>query len=368
MVKFKIPISKPNLTKGDFLEIKKCFDSTWISSKSPWVGKFEKQFAKKISKTRYAVAVNSGTSALFLALKALRIGVDDEVILPSLTMIATINAITWTGAKPVLIDSTSKFDWNINPEKIEGKISKKTRAIMPVHLYGYPCYMDKITAIAKKYKLFVIEDAAEAMGTTYKGKTVGSLSDISCFSLYSNKIITTGNGGMACTDNKNLSILIKKLEFFDYNIETHFKHKIIGYNLVLSGLQAALGLSQIKRFDRRLKIRRKIFAWFKQIIKNEDFRFLIPSKNSNPNYWFPALIAKDGVFKKKLVKALIENGIETRDFFLPIHIQPVYKDRFKDENYPISEYFFRQGLLLPSYFDLSEKEVDSISQIINKIN
>jgi perosamine synthetase len=367
MKKNKIPISKPNLTQDDLTEIKKCFDSSWISSKSPWVEKFEKAFAKKISGTKYAVAVNSGTSALFLALKALGIGPGDEVILPAFTMIATVNAITWVGAKPILVDSTSKDDWNMDPEQIEKKINKKTKAILPVHIYGYPCDMKAINNIAKKYKLFVIEDAAEAMGTLYKGKTTGNYSDISCFSLYANKIITTGNGGMACTNDKNIYKLIKKLSFFDFNEKTHFKHNLIGYNLVLSGLQAALGFSQVKRFNQLIAKRRLIFRWYKKNLGNNKVRFIVSDKESTPNYWFPAIIGQDELTKNKIIKILIKNGIETRDFFLPIHLQPVYKANFKSEKYPISEYFFERGLLLPSYFDLSLSQVSYICRMIEKI-
>ena len=199
MAKYKIPISRPNLTADDFIEIKKCFDSTWISSKSPWVDKFESEFAKKVSGTKYAVSVNSGTSALFLALKALGIGPGDEVIIPTLTMIATVNAVSLTGAKSVVVDSRSRDDWNIDPSQIEKKITPKTKAILPVHLYGYSCEMEEITRIAKKHHIFVVEDAAEAMGALYRGKQVGGLGDVSCFSLYANKIMTTGNGGMVAT-------------------------------------------------------------------------------------------------------------------------------------------------------------------------
>ncbi len=361
-----IPISKPNLTKEDFLEIKKCFDSSWISSKSPWVEKFEAEFAQKVSGTKYAVSVNSGTSALFLALKALGIGPGDEVILPTLTMIATVNAITWVGAVPVLVDSTSNEDWNMDPTKIEEKISKKTKAIIPVHIYGYPCNMDEINQIAKKYKLYVIEDAAEAMGALYKGKLVGSLSKISCFSLYANKIITTGNGGMVCTDDKNIYKLVKKLSFFDFNETAHFEHNLIGYNLVLSGLQAALGSSQVKRFDKQLNKRRQIFSWYQENLKNKHIRLIVSPKENNPNYWFPAIIFDNREHKKKVIEDLLKNGVETRNFFLPIHLQPIYKSYFEKQEYPISEYFFERGLLLPSYFKLSLKQVFKISQVIKK--
>lgn len=365
MNKFEIPISKPNLNDKDFQEIKRCFYSSWISSKSPWVDKFEKEFAKKISGTRYGVAVNSGTSALFLALKALDIGPGDEVILPSLTMIATINAVYWVGAKPVLVDSTSIDDWNINIKEIKTKISKKTKAIIPVHLYGYPCDMDEINKIAKNYNLFIIEDAAEAMGSFYKNKIVGSLGNISCFSLYINKIITSGNGGMICVNNKKIYQLLKKIRFFDFNEKIHFKHYLIGYNFALSGLLAALATSQIKRFNHLLKKRRLVFQWYKDNLRTKKARFIEPPVKNNPNFWFPAIIFNNKKQKENVIKKLFAHNIETRKFFLPIHLQPAYKNFFKNQKYPISEYFFQHGLLLPSYYDLDKKTVCRICRLID---
>lgn len=369
ITRFKIPLSKPYLNDVDLKELVKCFKSSWISSKSPWVTRFERLFAKKISQTNYAVAVNSGTSALFLTLKALNIGPGDEVILPTFTMIATINAVTWVGAKPILVDCQSKKDWNISVNEIERKITNKTKAIIPVHIYGYVCQMDKIIKLAKKYKLFIIEDAAEAMGSTYKEKTAGSLGDISCFSLYVNKIITTANGGVLATNNKKIYQLVKKLSFFDFNQKTHFKHHLIGYNLVLSGLQASLGYSQLKRFQQLLKKRQLIFSWYKEYLgNNKKILFINPPKEQQPNYWFPAIILKNKQEKKIIVRRLLKNGVETREFFLPIHLQPAYRNFFKNEHYPNAEYFYNHGLLLPSFYDLTKKQVKMICNLIKKIN
>ncbi|MGB9883253.1 MAG: DegT/DnrJ/EryC1/StrS family aminotransferase [Microgenomates group bacterium] len=363
---FKIPLSKPYITKTDLRQIKKCFDTTWISSKSPYVNKFEQKFAKIISKTKYSVAVNSGTSALFLALKTLNIGQQDEVIIPSFTMIATINAVVWAGAKPILVDSQSKSDWNINIDQIEKKITKKTKAIIPVHVYGYVCQMNKILRIARKYGLYVIEDAAEAMGSTYKDKFAGSFGDISCFSLYSNKIITTGNGGILATNSKKIYEKAKKLSFFDFNPKRHFLHYNIGYNLVITGLQASLGISQLDKFHQLLENRRKIFKlYFKYLHKNKKISFIFPEKGIKPNYWFPAIIFKLPKDKNKVKKILEKEGIETRNFFIPIHRQPIYKDMFKNEDFPNADFFYKRGLLLPSYYQLTEKDILFITKIIN---
>jgi len=365
-MKFKIPLSKPDLTKDDLKEIIKCFHSSWISSRSPWVSRFERLFARKVSETKYAIAVNSGTSALFLALKSLGIGKNDEVILPAFTMIATINAVIWVGANPVLVDCQSHNDWNLNINEIEKKITKKTKAILPVHIYGFPSDMDRINKLARKHDLYVIEDAAEAMGSLYKSQLAGSLGDISCYSLYSNKIITTGNGGVVATNNRLFYKRIKKLSFFDINPKGHFLHHILGYNLVLSGLQAALGVSQIRRFEKLLSRRKKIYLWYLKYLKGKnDVFFIKPQVFQDPNYWFPPLLFKDPKKKMKIQTYLTKQGIETRDFFRPLHLQPVYKTLFAHQTFPNSEYFYHRGLLLPSYTSLTE---DLILKICDNIN
>jgi perosamine synthetase len=320
-----------------------------------------------VSKTRYAAAVNSGTSAIFLALKALNIGPGDEVILPSFTMIATINAVVWAGATPVLVDSTSMTDWNMSINEIKSNITKRTKAIMPVHIYGYMCDMDALKALAKQHKLYIIEDAAEAMGSEYHGKRAGSYSVLSCFSLYANKIITTGNGGMICTNNKKLYGLVKKLAFFDFNEKTHFKHLLFGYNLVLSGIQAALGCSQVKRFERLIQKRRRIYGWYKEYIKSDIVHIMPSPKAQKPNYWFPAVIFNTHIIKQKAVSLFKKSGVETRDFFIPAHQQPIYKGSFNKKAFPIADYFTSHGLLLPSFHEMKEKEVYFIAQIINSL-
>ena len=362
---YRIPVSKPNLTKEDFLEIKKVFDSSWISSKSPWVEKFEKSFARKISRTKHAASVNSGTSAIFLALKALGVGEGDEVILPSLTMIATINAVTLTGAKPVLVDCRSFEDFNWDIEEVKKKINKKTKAIIPVHLYGYSCDMDSLMKLAKAKKVYVVEDAAESMGATYKGKTLGSFGNLSCFSLYSNKIVTAANGGIVATDDKKLHELIKKISFFDFNEDSHFTHSVIGYNMVLSGLQAGLGFSQTKRFSRMLAKRRQIFRTYKKLLYRKEYFIPKPIEGQNPNYWFPPIIFKDSKKKEQVRMLLLKKGIETRVFFRPLHTQPVYKKLFNGETYKKAQYFYDHGLLLPSFYELKDSEIKEVCQLIN---
>lgn len=364
-----IPLSKPYLSHEEVQEIEKCITSSWISSKSPYINTFERLYAQNVSKTKYAASVNSGTSALFLALKALGIGKGDEVILPTFTMIATINAIVWAGATPVLVDCSSSTDWNMNIIEIQQKITDRTKAIMPVHIYGYMCDMDAISKIAKRYKIVVIEDAAEAMGSEYKSHRAGSLSTISCFSLYANKIITTGNGGMICTNNKKLYELVKKLAFFDFNKKTHFKHLLFGYNLVLSGIQGALGVSQVKKFALLINKRRLVYDWYAKHLNSSSKVWIVPKPfNQHPNYWFPAILCNKPFLKTKIQNKLEQNNIETRDFFIPIHKQPIYKILFSKKQFPIADYFATRGLLLPSFYEMKETDVTTITNIINSFS
>lgn len=361
---YKIPFSKPHITSGDIRLVSDCLKSTWISSKSPQVEKFERIFAKKVSQTRYAVAVNSATSGLFLALKSLGIGEGDEVILPTFTMVATINAVLLAGAKPVLVDCRGANDWNISPEEIAKKISKKTKVILPVHIYGFVCEMDKISDIVKRQRIFVVEDAAEAMGSEYKGRRAGSFGDLACFSLYANKIITTGNGGMVTTSDKKLAEILRKIRFFDFGEKWHFEHKIVGYNMTLTGLQAALGISQLTRFGKYLAKRKLIHKWWKTYLKPTGLKVVEALPNQNPNYWFPAVLFPNSTLKNKVANLLEKNGVETRNFFMPLHRQPVFRKMFKREKLPNSESFFEKGLLLPSYYELSKKDVKWASEVV----
>lgn len=364
-MKYSIPLTKPHLIAKDLKNIEECFKSSWISSKSKYVKQFEIEFAKRAANSKYALAVNSGTSALFLSLKSLNINPSDEVIIPTFTMISTINSVVWAGAKPVLVDCQSKDDWNINVDQIIKKITPHTKAIIPVHIYGYPCNMDAIIKIAKQHNLYIIEDAAEALGSLYRGKLVGGIGDLACFSLYSNKIITTGNGGIITTSNTKFYNLIKKIRFFDFNAKSHFLHHIIGYNLVLSGLQASLGLSQLQRVDELISKRRLIFSWYYSYLKdNPLMRFLPENQDIKPNYWFPAVIFKNPAVAKNIQQKLTSLGIETRIFFRPLHRQPLYSELFKNQQFPNADYFWKHGLLLPSFYELTKEDIYKISRLL----
>ena len=252
---YKYPVYQPSLNGNEKKYVNECLDSTWISSKGKFINKFENEFAKYIN-TKFAIAVPNGTIALHLALLTLGIGKNDEVIVPTLTYVASANAVKYTGAKPVFADSFSDT-WQINPKDIRKKITKKTKAIMPVHLYGFPCEMDEIKNIAKEFNLLIVEDCAEAFGTKYKNKHVGNFGDISAFSFFGNKTITTGEGGMVVMNNKRLFDLAVHIKGQGLAKNREYWHDIIGYNYRMTNICAAIGLAQLERADKIIILKDK---------------------------------------------------------------------------------------------------------------
>jgi perosamine synthetase len=344
-----------------------CMETNWISSKGAYIAKFESLFARKVG-AKYGVGVLNGTVALHLALAALDIGPGDEVIIPTHTMIATPNSIRYTGAKPVLVDSELKT-WNMDPDLIEEKITKRTKAIMPVHTYGHPCDMDAIMKLAKKYSLYVVEDAAEAHGAIYKGRKIGSIGDAACFSFYANKIITSGEGGMVTTNDKKLAEKMQLLKNHAFSDERHFWHKLLGFNYRMTNIQAAIGLAQTENFEKLANKRIENAMLYNSLLKEIEEITLPPSTKGIKNvYWMYGILLKNlsKVTRDTLRYELASRGIETRTFFIPIHRQPVYKGWFKG-SYPNSEYLCTNGLYLPSSTSLSEKEIRYVARTIKEI-
>lgn len=368
VMKIKIPIAVPNLGTKELEYVSDCVKSSWISSKGKYVAKFEEEFAEYIN-AEYGIAVSNGTVALHLALVALNVGPADEVIIPTLTMIAAANAVVYTGAKPVLVDS-EPTTWNIDPEEIEKKITKKTKAIMLVHLYGHPANMDTIVKIAEDYDLYVIEDAAEAHGAEYNGKKVGAIGDIGCFSFYANKIITTGEGGILVTNNRKIAEKVRNLHNLAYNIERRqwLIHDEIGYNYRMTNMQAAIGVAQLERIDTFIKTHRENAQLYNQLLKKVPGITLPPEETWAKNvYWmYTVLIDKDGfgVSRDSLMRKLGKRGIDTRSIFCPIHFQPPYRSEFEGECYPIAEDLSNRGVNLPSGNTLTKKQVNEVAEAV----
>ncbi len=360
-----IPVAEPNIGVKELLYVKKAVKSGWVSSIGYFVDKFENDFAKYCGR-KYGVSVSNGTVALHLALVALGIGKDDEVIIPNFAFIAVANAINYTSAKVVLAE-IEEDTWNIDPKKIEERITKKTKAIIPVHTYGHPCDMGLILKIAKKHKLFVVEDAAEAHGAEYKGKKCGSFGDISCFSFYGNKTITTGEGGMCLTNNERLYKKMCLLRDHGMKKEKKYWHEVLGYNYRLTNIQAALGCSQLKRIKNFLKIKRRNAKTYKTLLKDTPWIILpVEKKYAVGSYWMFSILIKNRN-RDFIIDKLKKNNIESRTFFYPISNQPIYKNKVDGKNLNISRRVAYQGLNLPSSTKLTKKEIENICQILRKI-
>ncbi len=359
-----IPIAEPSIGGEELNNVMEAVKSGWISSKGKFITKFEESFANYCG-VSYGIAVSNGTVALHLALKALGITKGDEVIVPTLTFIATANAVKYCNAKPVFVDSPPDY-WCINPEKIEEKITDKTKAIIPVHLYGHPCDMDWIKDIAKEHNLYIIEDAAEAHGAEYKGKKVGSLGDISCFSFYGNKIMTTGEGGMCLTNDEELAEKMRILRDHGMNPNKRYWYDVIGFNYRMTNLQAAIGVAQVKKLDEFIGKKREIAKIYNSYLKDINGITLPPEMNWAKNvYWmYSVLIEKEfGINRDELMKKLEKNEIETRPFFYPIHEMPPYKN---NENFPVAEKLSKGGVNLPSSLKLKTENIKEITEKIKE--
>jgi len=359
-----IPVCEPKLNGNESRYVARCLETNWISSTGNNIEQFEKKFARCCG-ARYGISCTNGTTALHLALAILGIGKGDEVIIPTFTMIATANAVTYTGATPVLVDAEPDT-WNIDTEQIEEKITERTRAVIAVHTYGHPADMDKILNVAQKYHLYVVEDAAEAHGAEYKGKKIGSIGDIACFSFYANKIITTGEGGMLTTNDKKIAEIAKELRSHAFSKERHFWHQYVGYNYRMTNLQAAIGLAQVERFDEFVQLRIGHARLYNSMLKGIKGIILPPQTKDVKNvYWMYSILIEDelGITRDELRGGLAERGVETRTFFIPVHLQPIYFRRYP-QRFPIAEELCRKGMYLPSASSLTEKEINYVVKSI----
>ncbi|WP_324735232.1 DegT/DnrJ/EryC1/StrS family aminotransferase [Thermococcus sp. SY098] len=363
-----IPVSEPLLGEEELKNVIEAIKSGWISSKGEFIKEFEEEFAKYIG-TKYGIATSNGTTALHLALTALGITSGDEIIVPTLTFVATANAVTYCNAKPVFVDSHPEY-WCIDPEKIEEKITDKTKAIIVVHLYGHPCDMDWIKDIAEDHGLYLIEDAAEAHGAEYKGKKVGSFGDISCFSFYGNKIITTGEGGMCLTNNEELAEKMRILRDHGMNPKKRYWHDVIGFNYRMTNLQAAIGVAQLKKLDKFIEKRRLIAKWYSEELRELEEKGLIKLHPEMPwaknVYWLYSIVLEDSsnVSRDELMEKLKERGVETRPFFYPLHTLPIYKT---NKSFPVAEKISKNGINLPTSSKLEKNDIAIISEAIKKV-
>lgn len=365
--KGRIPIYAPFITETEKQLVLQCLSDTWLSSKGKYVTEFEKKFAEFCG-SPYAVSCSSGTAALFLVLKLLNIKKGDEVIVPTFTMISTAFAVSYTGAKPIFVDC-DPTSGNLSISDFERHITSKTKVVIPVHIYGNPCNLDEIHHIAKKYHLTVFEDAAEAFGSTYKNNVIGNTSDFAAFSLYINKVITTGEGGMITLRSRELYHKLKRLNNYYFSSKRHFWHEHIGYNFRLSNVQAAIGLGQLTHANQNIKNKQQIAKWYEYYLKPCQ-EYLTPysvNPEGKSNYWHVAYRAiSEKVDVMKLRNTLGKSGVETRGPFIPLHLQPAYRKTEFIGQFPHAEHLAQTSILLPSGPTLEEQQIERISTLITK--
>ena len=355
-----IPVYQPSLTGREKEYVLDCLESTWISSKGKYIQEFEERFAEKVQ-VRHAASVCNGTVALHLALVVLGIGPGDEVIVPTFTYIASVNAIAYTGATPVFVDSLPET-WQIDPADVRRKITPRTRAIMAVHLYGHPCDMDALQQIATAHDLFLIEDCAEAFGSLYKGRPVGGFGHISTFSFFGNKTITTGEGGMVVTNDQTLHE--RALHFKGQGLAAHrqYWHDVIGYNYRMTNICAAIGLAQLEQADTFIARKREIAALYRRELAGVPVSVHGETADVRHTYWMVSLLLDDVRHRDPLRQYLMQRGIETRPLFYPVHTMPMYSSRF--QRHPVAEYLGWRGINVPSWPGLDDAQVTDICHAI----
>ncbi len=366
-----IPVNVPLLNGNEKKYLLECIETGWISSEGPFIEEFEKRFAARMGR-KHGVAVCNGTAAIDATIEALGIGPGDEVIMPAFTIISCIAQIVRNGGKPVLVDS-DPFTWNMDISQIEAKINARTKAIMIVHIFGLPVDADPVLKIAERHGLLVIEDAAEMHGQTYKGRPCGSIGDVSTFSFYPNKLITTGEGGMILTDDDELAESLRSLRNLCFKPENRFVHDRLGWNLRMTNMQAAIGLAQLERLDEFVDRKRKMGAHYTYLLKNlPGIQLPLPRTEYSENiYWVYGILVDEALklsakdFRMKLGEA----GVGTRPFFYPMHQQPVLKKLglFEGESHPVAERLYRQGLYLPSGLGLSEQEIGRAAKSVARL-
>jgi len=371
-IKF-IPVNTPKIFYQDKINVKKCLNTNWISSEGSFVQKFENEFSK-YNNRKYGVAVSSGTGALEIALKSLNLKKNDEVIIPTFSIISTALCVIKLNLKPVLVDSNIK-NWNMNPDEVIKKISRKTKAIIITHIYGFPVDMEKIIKISKAKKIKIIEDSAEMIGQKYKKRKCGSFGDLSTFSFYANKHITTGEGGMILTNDKSLKDKCKSLRNLSFGKgPNRFNHNDIGWNYRMANIQAAMGCGQLKNISWILKRKREIGHRYFSLLKSNKKIYIQPIKYSYAKniYWvFGVLIKRGfGINRESITRKLMNKKIQTRNFFYPMHKQEIFKKMkifSNKKKFPNAEYLSKNGFYLPSGLGLKNAEIHYVAKQLKEI-
>lgn len=361
---YKIPVYQPHLAGNEKKYVNECLDTGWISWKGDYITRFETEFAKYIG-IDYATGVCNGTVALHLALLALGIGPGDEVIVPTLTYIASVNAITYTGATPIFADSLADT-WQLDPDDVRRHINDKTRAILAVHLYGHPCEMIALRDIADQHRLFLIEDCAEAIGSLYQNRHVGTFGDVATFSFYANKTLTTGEGGMVVTNDQTIFERVVRFKGQGLAKYREYWHDIVGYNYRMTNICGAIGLAQLEQVQSILDKKRKIADLYCQLLQDTKFTVHPEVGDVYHSYWMVCILVAQGNQREPLREHLAKAGIETRPVFYPVHTMPMYSQKY--QRHKVAEDIGWRGINLPSYPDLLEKDIKYICDNIKALD
>lgn len=353
-----IPVYQPELGGNEKKYVNECLDTTWISSRGSFIESFERQFCD-FTGSKYATTVHNGTVALHLALAALDIGPGDEVIVPTFTYVASVNAIKYVHAEPVFVDSYDDT-WHIDIEDVEEKITAKTKAVLAVHLYGYSCDIKKLADLCKKHNIRLIEDCAEAFGTYFDGKHVGTFSDYATFSFFGNKTITTGEGGMVVAQDPELYDRIRRLKTHAVSDTRQYWHDEIGYNFRMTNIQAAIGCAQLERAQEILQRKKDIAALYREYVK--DVTWVKDDARIVNSHWMVSFLLPVGVNRDELIVHLKENGIDSRPFFYCAHHLPMYET---EKSFPIGEQLSQRGINVPSWPGLADSDIERIANVIN---
>jgi perosamine synthetase len=352
MTQERIPLYRPDLSGNERKYVLECLDSTWISSIGSFIGRFEDAVAEA-TRARHAISVCNGTVALHLALHCLDIGPGDEVIVPSFTYIASVHAIAQTGATPVFADSRTS-DWLLDPADVKRRLTSRTKAIMPVHLYGAACDMGALVDIAWTHGVKLVEDCAEALGTTVNGQHVGGFGDIGTFSFFGNKTVTTGEGGMVITADNALASRMRMTKGQGQSLTRRYWHEVLGFNYRMTNICAAIGLAQIERLEAVLARKRSIAAEYRRLLASLPVTMQRPDAAVHSSEWLISLLLPPGTDRDRLMRGMDELGIETRPLFYCAHTMPMY---LRHEDFPVAQDIASRGLSLPSYPLLTERDL-----------
>lgn len=365
-----IPVNEPSIGATELEYVRECLETGWISSAGRFVGEFERRWAAYCG-VRHGIAVSNGTVALQLAVACLDLEPGDEVIMPTFTIISCALAAVYNGAVPVLADADPRT-WCMDIGQIEAKITPRTRAIMPVHIYGHPVDMDPVRELAEAYSLVVIEDAAEAHGAEYRGRKCGGLGDLSCFSFYGNKIVTTGEGGMVLTNDDGYADRLRSLRNLCFRKEQRFLHTELGHNFRLTNVQAAIGVGQLERIDEALAHKRWMGRAYTERLRGvPGLQLPVEEPWATSVYWMYGVVLDESarLNASQFAKGLAEKGVMTRPFFLGMHEQPVLRKLglFTGERYPVAERIARQGLYLPSGMTITGEQIERVCGAVRQV-